>query len=270
MSCAESANVHALFDGELDRDASLGVSTHLRGCQECTDLMADLQRSRTLLKGESLRLRAPPTLRTRVLAALDSEQAAGATPSRPLKQRPWRLASFWWGSLSGAGATLVAGTLLFFTLVLPYANPMVDAVLEAHVGSLTTGHLTEVASTDRHTVKPWFAGRVPVSPAVADFTSQGYHLTGGRVDLLKNQPAAVMVYQHGAHIINLFCWIAPHGMLPANTTRHGYRLAFWRSGDLAYAAVSDTSWDELLRLETLARATETSQNPPQGVAPVRE
>jgi anti-sigma factor RsiW len=114
-------------------------------------------------------------------------------------------------------------------------------------------HLIDVVSTDKHTVKPWFAGHADVSPAVADFEAQGYRLIGGRADYIDHQRSAVVVYQHGAHVINVFTWAASGARSPANTTRSGYHLAFWQQGDIQYCAVSDTGWDELLGLVRLLR-----------------
>jgi anti-sigma factor RsiW len=110
-----------------------------------------------------------------------------------------------------------------------------------------------VVSTDQHTVKPWFAGHADVSPLVADFAPQGYRLVGGRADYFEHQRAAVAVYQHGAHVINVFTWVAGRGALPRFATRSGYRLAFWKVGDLQYCAVSDAGWDELQGLTRLLR-----------------
>jgi len=123
--------------------------------------------------------------------------------------------------------------------------------VNAQVRSLMPNHLIEVVSTDKHTVKPWFAGRTDVSPVVADFAQQGYRLVGGRADYLEHQRAAVVVYEHGPHVINVFSWAATRGGLPKNTTRNGYHLAFWRTGNLVYCAVSDTGWDELKGLVRL-------------------
>ena len=114
-------------------------------------------------------------------------------------------------------------------------------------------HLIDVESTDRHTVKPWFAGHADVSPAVFDFATEGYRLVGGRVDYFDRQRAAVVVYQHGAHIINVFSWADDRGSLPGDTTRSGWHLAFWRTGNLNYCAVSDTGWDELMKLQSLIK-----------------
>ena len=151
------------------------------------------------------------------------------------------------------GGTAIAATLAFFLLAPPLVNPLLDELVSAHVRSLMPTHLIDVVSTDRHTVKPWFAGHADVSPVVADFEPQGYRLVGGRVDYLDHQRSAVVVYQHGAHVINVFSWAANARAVPGNVTRSGYHLAFWRAGDLEYCAVSDTAWDELLGLVRLLR-----------------
>ena len=136
---------------------------------------------------------------------------------------------------------------------------LTDELVNAHLRSLQPAHLVDVESTDRHTVKPWFEGHVDVSPAVYDFTAQGYRLLGGRADYFQHQRAAALVYQHGAHFINVFSW---EGEAPvdADTTRNGYRLAFWKTGNLHYAAVSDTGWDELRTLERLIRSADAAQD----------
>ncbi len=112
-------------------------------------------------------------------------------------------------------------------------------------------HLIDVVSTDQHTVKPWFAGHADVSPVVADFAPQGYQLIGGRADYLDGQRSAVVVYQHGRHVVNVFTWLASKGPLPGDATRSGYHMTFWKVGDLDYCAVSDTSWPELRALKKL-------------------
>ena len=116
-------------------------------------------------------------------------------------------------------------------------------------------HLTDVISTDRHTVKPWFAGHADVSPAVADFAPQGYKLVGGRADYLNGQRAAATVYEHGAHIINVFTLRADGRALPALRSRDGYHIACWTAADLQYCAVSDAGWDELQQLERLCASS---------------
>ena len=263
VRCAESVRVQEYFDGELDASASLDLERHVENCRDCGELLQSLGDTRELLRRELPAFQAPAGLRSRIARVLDAEDGSAGTPPPARSHRSWRLSPFWRGGLSGAAATLAAGAVAFWVLALPVANPVVEAVLDAHVHSLSSAHLTEVVSTDKHTVKPWFAGHADVAPTVADFASEGYTLKGGRVDDFEHQRAAVLVYQHGAHIVNVFCWVAPRRPLPGNTTRHGYHLAFWRSGDLAYAAVSDTDWDELAALERLMRRTADGA-PPAG------
>ena len=164
-----------------------------------------------------------------------------------------RIRPFWVGALSGAGGAAIAATFAFLLLVPRFTNPLLDELVSAHVRSLMPSHLIDVVSTDKHTVKPWFAGHADVSPVVADFEPQGYRLVGGRVDYLEHQRSAVVVYQHGAHVINVFSWGGQGRALPADVTRSGYHLAFWKAGDLEYCAVSDTGWDELLGLVRLLK-----------------
>jgi anti-sigma factor RsiW len=129
-------------------------------------------------------------------------------------------------------------------------------------------HLTDVVSTDRHTVKPWFAGHADVSPVVADFADRGYRLVGGRSDYFDRQRVAVVVYQHGPHIINVFTFVAGPRALPEFSTRSGYHIACWKLGNLQYCAVSDTGWDELQGLMRLLRATGAADTPREAVPPL--
>jgi len=119
------------------------------------------------------------------------------------------------------------------------------------VRSLMPQHLLDVESSERHTVKPWFAGNADVSPVVGDFPQAGYSLLGGRADYLWGQRAAVLVYRHGAHLINVFSWAAGMRPLPRQRSRAGYHIVCWHAGDLAYCAVSDAGRDELHQLAGL-------------------
>ncbi len=269
MLCAESLRVQAYVDGELDAPGSLAVEQHLEHCVPCKALRSELEALRSGLRRELRGVRAPPRLRLRVQQALDDAQDAAPdaapagrdeSPARPGAASPrgtgWRVPAFWRGALGGFAAAAAVATAVLFVRLPGGAAPVVDAVLGAHVAALMSSRPYEVESSDHHTVKPWFAGRVDVSPAVADFAAQGFRLVGGRVDLLGRQRAAVLVYRHGAHVASVYCWPAPAGPLPGNVTRRGYHLAFWRERDLAYAAVSDTGWDELLALERLVEGVD--------------
>jgi anti-sigma factor RsiW len=182
-------------------------------------------------------------LRVQLARALDRESAARA-PRRFL--RP-----FWAGALGGACAAATAAVLVFLIWAPPLSGALVDDLVGAHLRSLMPDHLIDVVSTDRHTVKPWFAGHTDVSPVVEDFAAQGYRLVGARADYVDRQRAAVLVYQHGAHVINVFSWAGNQHGLPGHTTRNGYQLIFWKAGDLDYCAVSDTAPEELQGLVRL-------------------
>ncbi len=270
MQCAESLRVQAYFDREVDAVSAAEIERHVEHCSSCRELLRDLDKVRNALRSGMSYATAPPALRAQILEALDrdtletdpdaataDETAQSATPRKP---RPTRLArvfrgsSFWTGAFSGMGGTAIAAAIAFFLVMPNLVSPLNNEIVSAHVRSLIPAHLIDVVSTDKHTVKPWFAGHADVSPAVADFEAQGYRLIGGRADYIDHQRSAVIVYQHGAHIINVFTWAASAARLPNNTTRSGYHLAYWQQGDIQYCAVSDTAWDELLGLVRLLRA----------------
>jgi anti-sigma factor RsiW len=258
MQCAESLRVQAHFDGELDAPSAANMERHGETCDECRALLYDLEQMRTALRKNLTYASTPPALRARILRAVDLE---GAVKSSRLHGKPltgWRPPRpFWKGAFSGIGATAFAAVIAFFLLSPPLSNPIFDELLTAHVRSLMPDHLIDVVSTDKHTVKPWFAGHTDVSPAVADFDQQGYRLIGGRADFFEHQRAAAVVYQHGSHVINVFSWAADRRGLPKNTTRNGYHFVFWKTGDLEYCAVSDTAWGELIVLVRLLQDMST-------------
>jgi len=261
MPCAETPRVQVYLDSEVDALTAADVERHLEHCAECQQLRLDIETLRTTLRRDVPEFRTPPALRAQIMRALDAEGATDSAVRKNVARDYWRLRSFWTGVLGGLATAAAAAMFAWIVLIPSFTNPVVDEVLHAHVSSLMTSHLIDVVSTDRHTVKPWFAGRAEVSPPVADFVTQGYRLAGGRVDYLRHQRAAVVVYQHGAHVINVFCWASARAPLPRNATRNGYHLAFWSSGDLSYAAVSDTGWDELGELERLLKGVESGPPP---------
>lgn len=246
MQCAEQLRVQAYFDSELDALAAADVERHLEHCPQCRALLDELLALRERLRALP-RQQTPAELRARIAAALPGTLPRARLPSPPL---PWRLPAFWLGALGGVGAA--AAAVVAVLLLSPLLSaPLLDEVVAAHLRSLLPEHLTDVVSTDRHTVKPWFAGHADVSPVVADFSGQGYQLLGGRADYFDRQRVATLVYRHGAHLINVFSWAAGRQALPRTATRSGYHLACWRDGGLQYCAVSDASWDELERLAGL-------------------
>lgn len=272
MHCAESLRLQAYFDGEVDAVSAADLERHIETCAQCRASLGELEQLRTALRREVSYASAPPGLRARLMSAIDADggredshavaepRVEPAPRAAPEPRAAWRARPFWAGAFSGMGGVAIAASLAFFLLVPPLANPLLDELVSAHVHSLMPDHLIDVASTDKHTVKPWFAGRADVSPVVADFEAQGYQLLGGRAEYFDHQRAAALVYKHGSHLINVFSWAASGRGLPANATRDGYHLAFWSSGNLVYCAVSDTAWDELLGLVQLLQALGANEN----------
>ena len=190
--------------------------------------------------------RAPEGLRERVLQTLAAEPSVESRTS----WRPWALA---------ASFILVAATswnaALWHEGTTRASNAM-DVALDAHVRSLAApGRLVDVASSDQHTVKPWFIGKVDLAPPVVDLAAQGFPLAGGRLDFLDGRPAAALVYRRNAHVVNVF--IASGGNAadsePVSTMRRGYAIARWRQGGLAYEAVGDISAKDMATLVELLR-----------------
>jgi mycothiol system anti-sigma-R factor len=252
MECGENLRVQAYFDGEADAVTAADIERHLATCGECRALLEELQQVRTLLRDKVPKTGTPAQLRERIMESLDQEsrtvvRLADHKPAAPRRSRP-----FWIGVLSGVGGSAVAAGVALLVVLAPVRNQSLTAELVAdHTRSLMSSHLIDVVSTDQHTVKPWFAGRTDVSPEVADFAQQGYRLLGGRVDDLAHHRAAVTVYEHGPHFINVFSWPSDSAAVPLDTSRNGYHLAFWKVGNLAYCAVSDTGWNELKGLVRL-------------------
>jgi anti-sigma factor RsiW len=251
MRCAESLRAQAYFDRELYSPGAAEIERHVQHCGKCCMLLLDLKQLRTALRRELTYGSLPPALEVRMARALNQESTFRITPVNRRGLRAWRARPFWQGAFTGIGGMAVAASLAFLVVAQPLSSSLPRDLLSAHARSLMPGHLIDVVSTDKHTVKPWFSSHADVSPAVADFALQDYKLIGGRADYFYHQRVAVVVYQRGSHIINVFSWDRNQRTLPKNTTLGGYHLAFWESGDLAYCAVSDMGWAELLALAKL-------------------
>jgi anti-sigma factor RsiW len=228
-------------------EAAAAAERHIAGCAACQAFCADVADLSDAIRAAAPAT--PPDLRRRVLAALDAEDARRLAAERSPRRR-----SFWQGALSGAGATGLAAGLAVLAMLPPSAESLADQVTKAHTRALMSERLIEVASSDHHTVKPWFAGKIAISPPVKDFPAEGFRLAGGRLDRVAGAPAAVLVYQHGRHKVDLFVWADRGAPLPAASVRHGYRAMYWKSGDLDFAAVSDTAAPELATFVQLMRS----------------
>jgi anti-sigma factor RsiW len=244
--------LHGLADGELDAANALALEDHLQSCAECAAAYSEILGQKQLLKSDGLRFRAPESLRGRVLAAITAEDGAGAEatfvkPARPpasVRQSSRRRFQFWHAGAAFSAMALAASLILFVNTWSP--SPDLDSQLAgAHVRSLLVSHLTDVASSDQHTVKPWFLGKLDFAPPVVDLAQKDFPLIGGRLDYIGGRVVPALVYKRHGHVINLFVW--PAGKMPAATaeTLDGYHIVSWTQGGFTYAAVSDLNLPEL-------------------------
>lgn len=245
MSCAvPRERVHAWLDGELSIEAALEAEEHARGCAECAAAYRSAVALREALRGAGLVAAPPETLAARLAERLGREIPPARTAGVPV-----------WAAVAAAlvlGAAL--GMLLAPIRASLRSRGLDERLVAAHLAALSKGPLTEVASSDQHTVKPWFAGRVDFSPKVKDLAAEGFPLTGGRIDRVGGRPAAALVYGRAKHLVDLFVWVDSAPATGIATARvRGIHVVRWTEGDLAYAAVSDLNETELLAFADLVR-----------------
>ncbi len=236
MSCEMSREkIHALLDGELPPPAALEVESHARACPSCAAAYGRLRSLRSALRSEALTFVPPAALEDRVRAGVAAARRAEGRRGLPL--------------LALAASLLLGVAIGRFLVPLSRegaAPPTAQSIVDAHVRALASGNLTEVASSDQHTVKPWFAGKVPFSPAVKDLASEGFPLLGGRVENVSGAPGAVLVYGRARHVIEVFVHVAGRETPRAGSAEvRGFHVVTWTRGDLVYEAVSDLNEGEL-------------------------
>jgi len=251
MPCPENLRTQAFIDGEVGGAEADEIERHIEACPDCQAFCADAATLSDGIRAQAPRFTAPDDLQARIKASLGAHSRPQSARDEPVRTVP---PGFWRGVFSGAGVTALAAGLASVAVLPPSAATLADQVTEAHTTALAHQREIAVVSTDHHTVKPWFAGRVALSPPVADFATQGYKLVGGRVDRVGRSEAAVVVYQHGRHAIDLFVWADRGASLPDRALSHGYHAFFWKKHDLDFAAVSDTSAAELAIFADLVRA----------------
>ena len=241
LECERTLLVQADFDGELDAAQAAALQGHLRECAQCQAVQAQLVRARALLRGAP-RYAASPQL----TAAIRKQAGQGAM--RGLAPRsPRRFGLGWGGAVAVAAAVLASVALL-----VPRSPDVGDQLVNNRLRALQVeSHLIDVASSDHHTVKPWFAGKVDFAPPVKQLDSDGYVLKGGRVDVVDGAPVAVLVYQAGRHLIDVYVWPAARGGSGEFRARqvNGFNLRRWSDGDLIVWCISDVSASELARFE---------------------
>lgn len=263
MNCdATRKFVHAYADGELDLVRSLEIEEHLEGCAACSQVLRNVQALKSTLHHEALYFRPPAHLQARVLVSI--REAGNPKPA----YRRWPL-----GMLSLAAA-LVLGVALVWLVARSFStgagasaeDALAQSVVASHVRSMMAGHLSDVVSSDKHTVKPWFDGKIDYSPPVEDLAPQGFPLQGGRLDYIDNRPVAALVYGRQKHIINLFIW--PTGTSGSSgfsgatgqiaeappSTIQGYNVIHWTESSMTFWAVSDLNSTELQQFVQLVRS----------------
>jgi anti-sigma factor RsiW len=246
MNCAEcEILLHALIDGELDAGHVRDVEAHVADCSACAEKLKAFRAMREALAAADLKETAPASLRSRIGAALPPAPARVNAP-RKIFQPSRR--SFFGGFAAGAALSAAVAASLVLTVFRPDQDRTIaDEVVSAHIRSLQPGHLMDVETSDQHTVKPWFDGKVDVAPPVIDLTAEGFTLLGGRLDYIDGEPVASVVYRRRKHIINLFVAQrlgGEHTFVSARTVQ-GYNVRHWSSGGLDFWAVSDLDPQEL-------------------------
>ena len=236
--CDKVLLVQAELDGELGAAEAAGLAAHRAECPICEAAAVELAQARALVR-DDLYQPVPEDVRHRVMTAL-----AAARPARPAMAAAAPESLGWWhrwwsnGASFGLGAACAAA--LAFLLLMPAMPPgLTEQVIAGHVRALQPGHLQDVASEDRHTVKPWFDGRIDFAPPVKDLAAARFPLTGGRLDYLDGRPVAALIYQRDKHVIDLFVWPAAGETPPQSAERQGYNIVHWSQNGMAFWAVSD-------------------------------
>jgi anti-sigma factor RsiW len=264
MNCSEAeVLIHALIDGELDAGHTREIEEHIATCANCAAKLTafrDLQRA---MQAADLKQKAPAALRARIEAALppatmpgrvDIGTARAPVPAVRRFNRRFFVGGFGVGAaLSGA----IAATVVLGVLGDRREQTIAGEVVSAHLRSLQPGHLTDVETSDQHTVKPWFNGKLDVSPPVPDLTAQGFTLIGGRLDDVNGETVAAIVYRRRNHVINLFVRQAqgPEPQRASSQTEHGFNVLHWAENGFDFWAVSDINGSELREFEQKFSAT---------------
>jgi len=236
MTCDEAEILlHALIDGELDAGHAREVEAHLATCAKCAAAARDYREMKKAVAQDGLRYTAPPELRRRIEASL------------PRAEAPTRRALLKGFAMGSAVSAIAASGLFAIVLRGDDEARLQSEFVSAHLRSLQANHLTDVVSTDQHTVKPWFNGRLDVAPPVVDLGSQGFALVGGRLDYVDGRPVGALIYHRRQHVINLFVaqGTSAEPRAAKMETVQGFNIRRWSDRGLNYWAVSDVSKEEL-------------------------
>jgi len=253
MNCQEAQElIHGFVDSESGLVLNLQMERHIRECPGCSGTYERLRAMHSAVSDNSLYFQPPPGLEDRLRARL---RKAGS-----VEERVWTISPFWRGiGIAAALALCIAGTwqAAITRQRSTTTETIAQEVVGSHVRSLMATHLTDVLSSDRHTVKPWFNGKLDFSPVVVDFADRGFVLDGGRLDYLANRAVAALVYRRRQHVINLFTWPASQPDMALRTfDRQGYHALNWTKHHVTYWAVSDLNPEDLRQFAEMLRNTE--------------
>jgi anti-sigma factor RsiW len=237
--------LHGYIDGELDPFGNLEIERHMEGCESCSEVYERARTLHSLMQNPSLKFKPPTGLQRSVESAVRKADKAERT-------RRWTAWPASWGWLAAA-ASFASLAVIIWIARAPEQDFLAQEVVSSHVRSLMAGHLTDVPTSDQHTVKPWFNGKLDFSPPVKDLTAEGFTLVGGRLDYLGETPAAAVIYRRRQHVINLFIWPAAsdHTTGMKMQSRRGYNLIHWTQSGMTYWAVSDLNTGELQQFTRL-------------------
>lgn len=244
--------LHGFVDGELDSVHAAQFEDHLATCANCRAEMEGVRAVREIIDQDGVKWRPPEALRSQVLSMLSFEQAATAS-NLPRQTPVWRRALDFIRQWSFVPSLAVLATGAFLFINAPSQTLLLqDQIMASHVRSMMADHLTDVLTSDQHTVKPWFNGKIDFSPPVSDLAKDGFPLVGGRVDYFGGRAVAALVYRRHGHVINLFIWPAASAA-QATTVHDGYNMRQWSDGGLVFWAISDVASGDLAEFETLFR-----------------
>ncbi len=252
MNCQQFYDyVDAYIDNELEVAATILVKQHLRDCPECRQLLEARKALGTLLDNPQISFEAPDSLLGKVRSVLPGAQSEVQQLEVKQPRSRSRVVIPWFSvplALAAALAVMI-GLAVFREGIVDHSrsNALAQQVISSHVRSLLAAHLFDVPSTDQHTVKPWFNGKLKFSPPVHDFAQQGFRLTGGRLDYFNGREVAALVYQRRLHIINLFVWPSDSGRNTGaeSLEKDGYNVSHWERDGFEFWAVSDVNAADL-------------------------
>lgn len=268
MDCNESREqISAYIDHELTPAAAADIAAHLASCDACRQQRDNLLQLRATVRANATNFTAPASLRANILDDIRTSRRppgkssqAGITGGRTIAGWLPAFSTRQWAriNLGIAGiCSLAFVAMLSLYLQTPSATDLLQQeIIAAHYRSLQVDHLADVASSDQHTVKPWFSGKLDYSPPVTDLAPQGFALIGGRLDYLDRRPVAGLAYRHGKHLLNLFVWPDEPGFRVRQelSSVHGFLLLSWTHAGMAYTAISDMNSHDLLEFKNLLLA----------------